>query len=151
MTFTILMAVTVRTAAFFCDVTQYRFVDRNQRFGATYGFYVQGTTLKKFFCTDDGVNVEIDIHAVVLSCTTRSFTPQLQATVRKEETKCSTTRTWPLTETRNRKCPYTRHMLKYAQHWLLNTYLQSSYSGSSVFCFHIFQQTGNAGGHLVSI
>jgi hypothetical protein len=36
---------------------------------------VQGTTLKRFFCIDDGVNVEFDIHAIVLLCTTRSFTP----------------------------------------------------------------------------
>jgi hypothetical protein len=75
MTFDVLMVVTVKTAAFFCDVTQYRFVDRNQRFGATYGFHVQGTSLKRFFCTDDGVNVEFDIHAIVLFYTTRSFTP----------------------------------------------------------------------------
>jgi hypothetical protein len=30
-------------------------------------------------------------------------------------------------------------------------YLQSSYPGTTVFCFRVFQQTGSAGGHLVAI
>jgi hypothetical protein len=44
-------------------------------FGATYGFHVHGTILKRFFFTDVGVNVEFDIHAIVMLYTTQSFTP----------------------------------------------------------------------------
>jgi hypothetical protein len=93
MTSDVLVSMTVKTAAFFCDVTQYRFIDRNQHFGAEYGFYVEGTTLKRFFCTDDGVNVEFNIYAIILLRTTRVIYPHLQATVRKEEKERSTTRT----------------------------------------------------------
>ena len=73
--------------------------------------------------------------------------PPLEATVGKQAEECSTaTRKGNKKHVKSISITFLEICTPLSEHWSTRCY-----SGSSVFCCSVFQQTGSAGGHLVAI